>query len=188
MILYFAAAWVCLRVARDMREREATAPLVHREMWLWCAFAVVLALLGLSRQLDVLTALTETGRILAQRSGWYHRRGRVQKEFIAALCLGGVLLASALVLLLRRLGRRVVIAALGTVFIGVFVLIRASSFHKVDVFLGARLVHLRMNWLLEMGGVLVVLLAGWSRLRMLKIGRGWTQKAVSDRMRPLQRS
>jgi hypothetical protein len=47
----------------------------------------------------------------------------------------------------------------------VFVLIRASSFHRVDVFLGHRLVHLRMNWLLEMGGILVMLGAALLRVR-----------------------
>ncbi len=172
VILYFAAASVCLWVARDLRKRKQTAPLVRRELWLWFAFSLVLWLLGLNKQLDLQTAFTEVGRILARGSGWYDRRAYVQKGFIAALGLGGVVLAALLVVLLRRLGRRVKIAAVGMCFIGVFVLIRASSFHKVDVFLGARLLYLRMNWLLEMSGILVVLLAGWSRLRMLKPRRG----------------
>jgi hypothetical protein len=66
---------------------------------------------------------------------------------------------------LRGLGFAVKVAALGMCFIGVFVLARASSFHRVDAFLGQRLVHLSMNWLLEMGGIVIMLGAALLRVR-----------------------
>jgi len=40
-----------------------------------------------------------------------------------------------------------------------FVVIRADSFHHVDVFLAARLGRLKWNWILELGGVGAVGLA-----------------------------
>jgi hypothetical protein len=172
VVLYVAAATACFWVARDIRRREGTAPLTRREFWLWCACTILLGLLGVNKQLDLQTALTELGRILARNQGWYARRAHVQKEFIAGLCVLAVVAASALFMLLRRLGRHVKTAALGLCFIGLFVLIRASSFHKVDNFLGSRLVHLRMNWILEMGGISIVLWAGLGRWRALKIRRG----------------
>jgi hypothetical protein len=168
VVLYVAAASTCLLVARSIRKQEKGAPLARREFWLWCAFSFLLWFLGVNKQLDLQTALTELGRILARREGWYARRAHVQKEFIAIMCVFAMAAAAALLMLLRRMTIYVKMAALGMCFIGVFVLVRASSFHKVDAFLGTRLVHLRMNWILEMGGIAVVLLAGLRRLRGLK--------------------
>ena len=37
-----------------------------------------------------------------------------------------------------------------------FVVIRAASFHHVDAFLASRLGGLRWNWILELGGILIV--------------------------------
>jgi hypothetical protein len=43
-----------------------------------------------------------------------------------------------------------------------FVVIRASSFHHVDVLLASTLGGLRWNWILELSGIMVVgVSAGW---------------------------
>ncbi|MGZ3385949.1 MAG: hypothetical protein ACXWNF_13305, partial [Isosphaeraceae bacterium] len=47
-------------------------------------------------------------------------------------------------------------ALLGTVFLYVFVLIRASSIHHVDVMLRWRFLGWTWNWILELGGIVVV--------------------------------
>ena len=166
--LYVAAAWTCLRVALELRRQAGSSRLTRREFWLWSIFSALLWALGLNKQLDFQTALTEIGRVLAHQEGWYARRGQVQKEFIGALCLLGALSALILFVVIRRFGYLAKTAALGMCFIGLFVLTRASSFHRVDEFLSARLVHLRMNWLLEMGGIAIVLLAALGRLRAAK--------------------
>ena len=41
----------------------------------------------------------------------------------------------------------------GTVFLICFVAIRAASFHHIDRFIGIRLAGMRMNWILELGGI-----------------------------------
>ncbi len=46
-------------------------------------------------------------------------------------------------------------------FILGFVLIRASSFHNVDVLLSARLGGVKWNWIFELGGIAVVGLAAF---------------------------
>jgi hypothetical protein len=166
--LYVAAAWSCYRAAKAIGRQPGARDGRNREFWLWAIFSALLWALGLNKQLDMQTALTEIGRIMARQEGWYARRAIVQKEFIAILCITGATLAAVLLVLLRRLGGFAKTAALGMCFIGLFVLIRASSFHKVDRFLGSRLVHLRMNWILEMGGIAIVLLAALGRLRVSK--------------------
>jgi hypothetical protein len=42
-------------------------------------------------------------------------------------------------------------------------MIRAASFHHIDRFIGSTILGFRWNWLLEMGGITVVLLASWWR-------------------------
>jgi hypothetical protein len=169
VVLYVAAAWSCYRVAKTIGRRSGARDGRNREFWLWAIFSALLAALGLNKQLDMQTALTEIGRIMARQEGWYERRAIVQKDFIAILCASGATLAVLMLILLRRLGGFAKTAALGMCFIGLFVLVRASSFHKVDRFLGSRLVHLRMNWILEMGGIAVVLLAALGRLHVSKV-------------------
>ncbi len=164
VVLYVAAAWTCLQVARQVRRQEQPQATVRREFWVWSIFSGLLWALGINKQLDLQTALTEIGRMLSHREGWYEHRAVVQKEFIGALCLCFALLAAAFLGVLRRLDLPAKVAALGMCFIGLFVLIRASSFHRVDAFLGYRLVHLRMNWLMEMGGIVIVFLAARRRL------------------------
>lgn len=163
--LYVGAACACMVVARRLRPGARDGVVPRREFWAWSLFSVLLWLLAVNKQLDFQTALTEIGRMFARRQGWYEHRAHVQKEFIGALCGFGLLCVVASGMALRRLGSAVKVAALGMCFIGVFVLVRASSFHRVDSFLGHRLVHLRMNWILEMGGILVMLGAALLRVR-----------------------
>jgi len=163
--LYVGAACACLVVARRLRPKARAGVVPRREFWAWSLFSVLLWLLAVNKQLDFQTALTEIGRMLARKQGWYEHRAHVQKVFIGSLCGFGLLCVVAVWVALRGLGSAVKVAALGMCCIGVFVLVRASSFHRVDAFLGHRLVHLRMNWLLEMGGILVVLGAAVLRVR-----------------------
>jgi len=48
---------------------------------------------------------------------------------------------------------------IGTVFVVAFVTIRAASFHHVDTLIGTPVAGLRMNWILELGGIACVALA-----------------------------
>ena len=48
------------------------------------------------------------------------------------------------------------LAVLGALSIIVFVVVRAASFHKVDQLIGATFMGLRWNWILEMGGLLII--------------------------------
>jgi hypothetical protein len=163
--LYAIAAWTCLVVARRLRSKAKTNAVPRRELWAWSLFSILLLLLAVNKQLDFQTALTEIGRILARKDGWYESRAQVQRAFVGGLCGFSLVCVVSLWLLLRGLSPAVKMAATGMCFVGVFVLVRASSFHRVDEFLGERLVHLRMNWLLEMGGILVMLAAALLRLR-----------------------
>lgn len=62
------------------------------------------------------------------------------------------------------------IAGLGLIIIAVFVLVRAASFHHMDRLLGDRILLLKLNWILELGGIAVVLLGGSKRWKQLNRG------------------
>ena len=151
VLAYFGSALACARAARaDRRDRVGPA--------FWWTFAAGLACLGFNKQLDLQTALTGIGRALAKEQGWYERRRGVQLAFVAAV---GVAALAGLVgsgWLIRRSWRRRLAPLVGGVLLAAFVLIRASSFHHVDRFLGLGLAGLRWNWnaILELGGILVI--------------------------------
>jgi len=135
----------------------------HRQFWFY--MTIIMALLGLNKQLDLQTWFTQTGRDLALENGWYERRRLVQAIFIAWLVLAGLMTMSWLKSWLRHLDRYARRAAIGLVLLVVFVIIRATSFHHVDQMLGLTLEGLRVNALLELTGIGLIALAALARLR-----------------------
>jgi uncharacterized membrane protein (UPF0136 family) len=132
---------------------------------LWLALALTLLFLGINKQLDLQTALTETGRIVARAQGWYAGRRKVQVLFILGVLLGSAWLFRAAFLLGRGSAQRMGSVLAGTVFLLCFVAIRASSFHHVDWLLGTRLARFKVNWILELGGIALVIHGARNALR-----------------------
>jgi hypothetical protein len=155
--LYFATVVQMWRVMRriDRTSYEWTA---------WRLLLVCMLALGINKQLDLQTALTEAGRILAYKQGWYEGRAEVQKMFIAFLCGAAVSGCIAIAVMASHMPGATRLALCGLVVLTAFVLIRAASFHHVDVLLGMSTLGLKVNWILEIGGILLVLLAGILRL------------------------
>ena len=55
--------------------------------------------------------------------------------------------------------------SIGTTLVIGYVLIRAASFHHVDRFIGRTILGFRWNWILEMGGIALVLFASqWRQI------------------------
>jgi hypothetical protein len=151
--LYFSAA-VLAGVIVYVRRRE----LRRAERHLWQVMLLGLLGLGANKQLDLQSALTELGRLWAYDQGWYEHRHKVQKVFILAVALLAVGLGTLMLALIRRMPPATRVAALGACALLGFVLIRASSFHHVDLFIHASFWGgIRGNWLIEVGGLLVIL-------------------------------
>ena len=75
-LAYFATAFSCRTAARRILPAHRKTPSLRREWRLWSALSGLLALLGLNKQLDLQSALTEVGRIAARSGGWYDERDR----------------------------------------------------------------------------------------------------------------
>ena len=156
--LYALAA---VSTLRTLREVEGPG-----EGTFWRGIFVVLVMLGINKQLDIQSAITELGRILAFSEGWYDRRQTVQVWFIMAVAAACSMLAIVLLLLVRQAPAPTWVALIGMAVVLAFVLVRAASFHHIDRFIGDRILGLKWNWIFEMGGLSIVLLGSEWRRRL----------------------
>lgn len=173
VLAYFVAGYLCYRAVRQAR---TTRPPNPRLVLAWMALTALMLLLGLNKQLDLQSYFTELGRDAAKAQGWYAERHDVQRAFIYSIVAAGTLAATIGIWWLRREFRQLSLAILGAVFIMVFVFVRASSMHRVDGLLHTVHYGVRMNWVLELGGIACVSLAahrfaGSNRERRKRVGR-----------------
>lgn len=138
-----------------------------RERRFWILAAGLMLALALNKQLDLQSLLTMIARCHSRLAGWYEVRRRVQEGFILLVAVGGLAVLGLLALFLRAILKRIWLALLGLGFVCVFVVVRAASFHHVDIALGSTLAGVRLNWLLELPGpTLVALVAMHRRARL----------------------
>jgi hypothetical protein len=156
VVLYFLAVWSTYKTYRSIYS--------PKEGWLWLLISLMFVALGINKQLDLQTAFTEIGRIVAFEQGWYAERQTVQIWFIVGVAIASLLIAIGLLILAYDTSFAAWIALMGMVIVLAFVLIRAASFHHIDQFIGERILGLKWNWVLEMGGISIVLFGSeWRR-------------------------
>lgn len=149
---YLVAALMCLR-ARRVAQEERAAGAQHSSHTFWFVGACGLFGLGVNKQLDLQSAFTELGRVLAKQQGWYDDRRTVQLAFIAVVLAAVLIGLGWLVCVSRKDARRLRLAIVGAAGLAAFVAVRASSFHHVDKLIGTSLMGLRINGWLELGGI-----------------------------------
>ncbi len=162
---YGFAALLCLRARRNSHVR-----------WFWLILALLLFALMINKQLDLQSALTASARCLSQMQGWYEDRKSVQIGFIIVVVFSGFWISLVSLWFLRKHLREVGIALIGFVTLICFVMIRAAGFHNFDAFLGAEIMSIRMNWLLELSGItLIAANAAWVGRRRQPRGMEYTE-------------
>lgn len=153
---YLVAAIACALASRREPMTDGTRRPAGRPSRFWLLLAALMLALGINKQLDLQSLVTQTGRDVVRALNLYSGRREIQMGFIAVVILICLATVTGLLWVSRRTLRRRGTAIAGMMFILGFVMIRASSFHHVDAFLGAQLVGLRWNWILELGGISVV--------------------------------
>jgi hypothetical protein len=165
VVLYLLAAGSCWISAQKLGPKDIGS----NECRAWRAISVLFLALGINKQLDIQTALTEAGRVLAHYQGWFEQRRSVQLAFIALVAMICLIAAITLLLWTRSAPIPTRLALIGTTIVLGFVLIRAASFHHVDRFIGQKILGLRWNWVLEMSGISLVLFASqWRQVGIAK--------------------
>jgi hypothetical protein len=156
-VLAAAQAW---RVVRRTPTQLAEARL---ERLLWGFLAVAFLVLGMNKQLDLQTALTELGRGLARDEGWYEGRRAVQRLFVVGVGIVAVVGAAVLFRLSLRASRDLRLAVVGLAIVLAFIVVRAAAFHHVagrDE--GAERGGGALG-LVELAGVILALVSGYRR-------------------------
>lgn len=161
VLAYAATAWLCFLARRKLTvtARHPGATVARSALKLWTILFYLLVALGVNKQLDLQSAFTEVGRIFALQGGWYERRRLVQMAFVALVAVlgaGGSYLVYRLAL---RAGRYAQMGVAGFVLLISFVVIRATSFHYVDQLINFRPLGIRINWVLELGGIAIIAVA-----------------------------
>jgi hypothetical protein len=167
VIAYFVAAVLSLRAYRTcMQARHALIQHDPKEAHaqgllasLWLLVLVAMILLGLNKQLDLQTLFTEVMRDLFKTFDLYEQRHKFQVAFIAAIALAGLGVIAGLSYVFWHVLGRALGAVIGLGVVGTFVVVRAASFHHVDLLL--RSGPLPLNIVLELGGILVLAVSAY---------------------------
>lgn len=155
VVCYFVATYQCYRAYQKAR---ALGPNAYRLSHAWLVLLVGMGALGINKQLDLQSLLTVIARENAHDYGWYEDRRTLQVALIAALGVGGVGGGAWVAWYMRKHLKHFGIAAAGAVFLVVFIVVRASSFHHVDLLLHAEAMGVRFNALLELSGIACIAL------------------------------
>lgn len=147
VLLYAVAAWLCGRAAQ-------VGPTGERRFWfILCG---ILAFLCINKELDLQSMFTAIGRGVAKSQGWYEDRRQFQLFFIGVLIVVAIAGTIALLTVMRRARWPVLGAVGGLVVLMTFILMRASSMEKIDLFIDIRVGGVRMNNVLEIAGIAIL--------------------------------
>lgn len=150
--LYFVAAVGCASAARREKKPEnAIGPVPF-----WHTLAVFMVLLGINKQLDLQSLFTQVLRDIAKAHGWYKERRPLQAAFILTVFVIGVVALWAALRSSRAAPRSVRLAMLGSGLVFIYIIIRAASFHHVGNFTSRTILGVKLNWIFEVGGIMVV--------------------------------
>ncbi len=127
-----------------------------RQRIFWFGVCIMLFALAINKQLDLQSAVTAAGRCLAQAQGWYEDRQAIQIIFIISFVVTSLVLGLLLAWALRRHIGRIWLALIGVALLVGFVAVRAAGFHHFDRFIGYEFANIRMNWVMELGGITLI--------------------------------
>lgn len=157
VVAYLAIAIQCARNAVVARQ-------IPRDALVWTAITLIMIFLGVNKQLDLQTWLTQTLRDAAMRGGWYQSRRPLQVAFIAVLVAASAVACWSALRMRSGAWSHYRIVACGMALLSAFVAIRAATFHHVDLLLGLGVSGFRVNHLLELGALALVSIgaASWN--------------------------
>jgi hypothetical protein len=157
VVAYFVVCGLCVWAGvKERQNRDRASEKLIPQFWF--VLAGLLFLLGWNKQLDVQTLFTQIGRDAAKSEGWYANRRPIQAIFVVLFGLGGASAVAAGIYYMRDVWKRYRLAYTGIIYLGVFVVIRAASFHHIDTIL----YHLWddggywVNTILELGGNITI--------------------------------
>jgi hypothetical protein len=138
----------------------------------WLLLGLFLLLLAINKQLDLQTLFTQLMRDAAVEHGWYEHRRQLQILFIC--CVGLAMLIALITLRIALIDhwRRYQFIWLGLLFLSAFVLIRAASFHHIDIMIHESVMGLELNVVLENTALMLILLGTYRHGQLVHSSAG----------------
>ena len=167
---YLIAALLSFRAAASVRSQSSTGSgrqsvvscqwsSSSGRVWLW--LGVILAALGLNKQLDLQTRLIALGRQIAGAEHLLAHRAELYALSFLGFMLAIIVLLALVMLRFSaeavRFARRLPLAAAGCFLICAYIVIRAASIDNMDLMLGFDFERIPFLWLLETGGLLLII-------------------------------
>lgn len=178
VVAYLIAAGLAWRNAAAARRTAVPAGF-------WLLICGLMVLLGLNKQLDLQTWFGQTGRDMALQQGWYEQRSVVQGVFIVALALAAAGMLWTLRWHWEALWKEYRWVFGGLCLLAVFIVIRASSFHHTDQFIGLGLGSTTLGRALELGvAAIVAACLRWHAMHRRRVRRFMTERALRRPGRP----
>jgi predicted RNA-binding Zn-ribbon protein involved in translation (DUF1610 family) len=159
VLVYFFAAFSTLRQYKKHRNLGLDGKL-------WLVLAALMVLLGINKQLDLQSWLTEVMKERAQMEGWYAYRRHYQFLFVAFVGIGMLIVLITMRLYLANSWRRFKLTWAGLVLLCGFIIIRMASFHHVDLFINQHVMGIKLNVMLELSALLLVILGTFYHKRI----------------------
>lgn len=122
----------------------------------WICFTLLIIFLGFNKQLDLQSNFTEMMRDMAKEHGWYEQRRPLQFMFVAIMAMSLPILVLLVRTSLANSWRRYKIMWLGILLLLVFIVIRAASFHHVDLIFYKSIGSLRFYQALEIVAIFII--------------------------------
>ncbi|MES9899561.1 MAG: hypothetical protein ABW148_11125 [Sedimenticola sp.] len=129
---------------------------VVKQKRFWLVIGLIMLFLGVNKQLDLQSFLTAFGKYYAHRDGWYQQRRVVQVAVIIGILLTISLMVAVFFYYMKVVLEDNWLAVAGLCFLLVFIIVRATSFHHMDVLINTYISGVRMNLVLELSGILCV--------------------------------
>jgi hypothetical protein len=151
---YYGAAGICLFAAGVAHYRK-----IGPDRSFWEIMFAYMAFLGACKQFNLPSALTEIGKLLANSEGWINNRRIVQVIFMGVF---GIAIVFGATFTLRRIKhyflRKFKLTLLFSLYLFVFIALRAISLHQYEEFLDYTVFGLRFNTIGELGGIYAICL------------------------------
>lgn len=156
LALYLVAALLAFRTAAVFSSGNSVA--MGRA---WICLGAFLTALGLNKQIDLQTLVIELGRYVTFREHLFAYRLELYVIFFLGFMLA-IMAFIAVVMLrfsteLRTFARQFPLAIGGCSLICAYIIIRATSIDNVDLMLRFNLAQIPFLWLLEAGGLLLIM-------------------------------
>ncbi|MEO8455306.1 MAG: hypothetical protein ABI454_09110 [Sphingomicrobium sp.] len=166
LLAWFVVAGYVIAALLAVRAGSAAG---GRERSLWRGIALTLLLLGINKQLDLQSDLTDIARAAAHSEGWYGWRRDVQGVFLLLMAIGTIAVAMLLWRGLRKATASAKVAAMGLLILLAFIFLRAASFHHIDYWVTIPIAGMRSGWWLELLGIAVIGSAAACRGRVKRL-------------------